>query len=246
MLKIRGYNVVRSIALMTIAVVCAFVSSARTNSNHPDFNNIKSETLNPQSQYYYPKLLDSFLSNDTTMTDDDYYYLYYGTVFQEDYNPYRIDPNEADLRATTPLYNRAGALSRSEKEQIRRLAERSLADNPFNLRQLSYLVSVYSQAGKENLAKIWRHKFNKIIYTIANSGTGADAEHAFVVIYPANEIDFFLLSNVTVESQEFQPPYFEVFTVRAPGATESRQYWFDLHHLLEQYYAKHPEDEAAE
>lgn len=239
-----GYKRHKSILTASIMLMLFFTVSfaAPRTTSHPDFEKIKAETLNPQSQYYYPVLLKSYLSNDTTMTDDEYHYFYYGIMFQEDYNPYRPYPFEKELSATEPLYYKHGTHSRGEKNQIMDLAIKSLANNPLHLKQLMYLVYAYEQAGKNNLAAIWKHKLNHILLTISRSGTGADPEHAFVIVDPQHEFDFFNLSGATVEGQQFQEPYYEKVTVRAPGATDTREYWFDLHHILEQYYAKHPSE----
>lgn len=238
MLKLRLD--IKTVVAAVLLIVAPTLRGAVRTTSHPDFQAIKANTLNPDSQFYYPELLKSFLSNDTTMTDDDYHYLYYGSMFQEDYNPYRPNPYLAELKATEPLYFRHGTLSRSEKQQIQRLAEKSLANNPLNLTQLSYLVYTYEQLGKQNLAKIWRHKLNQLLLTISRSGTGVDKEHAIVIVDPAHEFDYFNLSGITVEDQFFEEPYYECLTVRQPGATDAKQYWFDLHHILEQYYMKHP------
>lgn len=216
-------------------------SAARTTT-HPDFKTIRNETLNPDSQYYYPTLLKKFMSPDTTMTEDDYHYLYYGVVFQEDYNPYRPNPFLEEQRAAEPLYTRPGGLSRSEKNQILRLAEKSIANNPLNLLQLSYMVYAYKELGKDNLEKIWHHKLANLLMTITRSGTGADKEHAIVIVYPSHEFEYFNLSSATVEDQQFEQPYYEQVKVRPPGSSETRSYWFDLHHILEQYYEKHPSE----
>lgn len=229
------------------ALLTALTGVARSpQTSHPDFNRIQSETLNPESKYYYPKLLESYMSPDTTMTPEDYHYLYYGAMFQEDYNPYRPNPFEAQQKATEPLYYRHGTLSRSERRQIKQLADKSLANNPLNLTQLMYRVYYFEQEGKSNLAKIWKHKLDHLLLTISRSGTGADPENAIVVVYPSHEFDYFNLSGVSVISQEFVPPYYEKVTVTTPAKDgkdgEQREYYFDLHHILEQYYLKHPED----
>ncbi len=58
----------------------------------PDLEKIKEETLNPRSNYYYPKLLEKYWRNDTVMTNEEYRNLYPGYMFQEDYDPYRTSP----------------------------------------------------------------------------------------------------------------------------------------------------------
>lgn len=235
---------IKTILLAAAAFVGGLAVMAKgPATSHPDFARIQAETHNPASRYYYPKLLKSYMSPDTTMTDDDYHYLYYGAMFQEDYNPYRVNPFEKQLKETSPLYFRHGTLSRSERNQIRALAEQSLADNPLNLTQLMYRVYVFEQEGKYNLAKIWKHKLDHLLLTISRSGTGTDRDNAIVVVYPSHEFDYFNLSGATVVGKEFMPPYYEKVTVTPPGKDpEPRDYYFDLHHILEQYYLKHPDD----
>lgn len=213
-----------------------------TKAEHPDFADIKKQSTDPASQYYYPKLLKMFLSNDTVMTDEDYKYFYYGTMFQEDYNPYRPNPFEEELRQTTPLYFKQQNLTRAECAQIENLARKSLENNPVDLSQLMYRVYVYERNRKYNLAKIWKHKLDHLLLTIANSGTGNSPEEAWAVVYPRHEFDFFNLSGGSVEAQEFVPPYYEHLTVRNKKGDKTAEHYFDLHHLLEQYYLKHPED----
>ena len=237
----RLSQIFRLTAVLLALTGFSSLAAIRTTA-HPDFETIKAVTLDPESEYYYPNLLKSFFSNDTTMTDDAYHYLYYGSMFQEDYNPYRNDPFASQLDATKPLYRKHGNLTRNEKSQIQDLAVKSLANNPLNLTQLMYLVYAYEQSGKQNLAKMWKHKLDHLLLTISRSGTGADKEHAFVVADPSHEFDFFNLSGATVESQSFEEPYYEQVTVRIPGSNDTRTYWFDLHHVLEQYYIKHPRE----
>lgn len=223
-------------------LACVAYANPAIGSEHPDMARIKAESTNPESRFYYPKLLKMFMSNDTVMTDEDYRYFYYGTMFQEDYNPYRPNPYEEDLAATRPLYFKQENLTRAERAQIETLAKRSLENNPLDLSQLMYRVYVYEKNRKFNLAKIWKHKLDHLLLTIAGSGTGDDPEHAWVIVYPSHEFEFFNLSGGSVESQEFQQPYYEKMTVRNRKGDKTSTHYFDLHHLLEQYYLKHPEE----
>ncbi len=59
---------------------CAFGAVNRPKVEKPDLEKIKTESTDPDSRYYYPRLLKMFMSNDTEMTDDDYRYLYFGTL----------------------------------------------------------------------------------------------------------------------------------------------------------------------
>src|SRR5574344_2025756 len=81
------------IYIIIIALLIPIALSAQKKDKitieKPDFDKIKTETLNPKSKFYFPKLMKLFLANDTTMDVSQYRYLYYGYLFQEDYNPYR-------------------------------------------------------------------------------------------------------------------------------------------------------------
>lgn len=228
--------------LITLTMAAGAFSASAATPQKPDLEKIKAESLNPQSQYYYPKLLKMFMSNDTLMTDQDYRYFYYGTLFQEDYNPYRAYPYEQELEQTRSLYFKQEDLTRAERAQIEQLAKKSLENNPLDLSQLMYRVYVYEKNKKYNLAKIWKHKLDHLLLTIASSGTGDDPENAWVIVYPSHEFEFFNLSGGSVESKEFLPPYYESLTVRNRKGDKTSTHYFNLHQLLQQYYMKHPDE----
>ncbi len=241
----RIFSRFRKIMLVAAASVTLSVS-ARTIPpiQHPDFESIKAESTNPDSKFYYPRLLREFLANDTVMTDEDYKYFYYGTMFQEDYNPYRENPYKDELEQTKPLYFKQENLTRRECQQIEQLAKKSLENNPLDLSQLMYRVYVYEKNKKYNLAKIWKKKLDSLLMTIACSGTGDTPEQAWVIVYPSHEFEFFNLSGGSVQSQEFQQPYYDCLTVKNKKGDKISTHYFDLHHMLEQYYLKHPEEQA--
>lgn len=223
-------------AICTLA--CAY-GGVRTQLTAPDLAAIARESTDPASPRYYPALLAKFMANDTVMTDEDYQYFYYGTFFQEDYDPYRSQGN-ADVQAElAPLYNK-GKWTRAERSRIAQYASECLADNPVNLRQLTNRIFVYEQNGKYDLAKIWQHKLNHLLLVIASSGTGADEQHAWTVVYPQDEYDFLNLKGITVKEAQYREPYFDYIIVHPKGDASPKGYWFNLHELLRQYYRKHP------
>ena len=64
----------------------------------PDLEAIAAASVDENSKFFYPRLLKAFMANDTTMTPEEFQYFYYGTMFQEDYDPYREAPNPALLQ----------------------------------------------------------------------------------------------------------------------------------------------------
>lgn len=226
-----------------LLLIIALISAAATaKAAAPDMEAIRNATTNPASEYHYPRLLNMFMSNDTVMTDKEYEYFYYGTMFQEDYNPYRESTYKDEAKNLEHLYLKQEHLTGKEKKEIETLSMKAIQDNPLDLRQLMYRVYVLEQNRKVNLAKIWRHKLDKILMTIARSGDGAKPETAWVVTYPRHEFEFFNLSGGSVTNQQFQPPYFDKLTVSNKNGNETQDYYFNLHTMLEQYYLKHPEE----
>lgn len=207
----------------------------------PDLEQIKEETTDPASKYYYPELMKSYLSNDTLLTPDDFRRLYFGYLFQEDYEPYRHVYNSARLKEIEPLYSKT-AHTRAESQAILTFAKEVLNDNPFDLRQLNFLVYAYEKLGKVNLAKIWQQKLNNLLMTIASSGTGIDPENAWIVVLPSHEYDFLNLSGMTATGQKFEPPHFDHITVKPKKEGDPTGYYFDVEPLLKEYYRKHPNE----
>lgn len=226
--------------ILTIASAIACMA-APTRTVRPDLDQINAETTDPQSKYFYPKLMKSFLSNDTILDSDDFRYLYYGYLFQEDYEPYRHVYNAARLKEIEPLYSKTGH-SRAECQQILKFATEVLADNPFDLRQLNFLVYAYEKLGKTNLAKIWQQKLNRLLLTIASSGTGADVENAWIVVLPSHEYDFLNLSGVTATGQSFVPPFYDLINVAPKKDGDPKGYYFNIEPMLKEYYRKHPNE----
>ena len=225
--------------LIIIALLTAGFSAM---AEAPDMEAIRKATTDPASELNYTRLLDMFMSNDTVMTDKEYEYFYYGTMFQEDYNPYRESPYKDEAKNLEHLYLKQEHLTGKEKKEIETLSLKAIQDNPLDLRQLMYRVYVLEQNRKVNLAKIWRRKLDKILMTIARSGDGTKPETAWVVVYPRHEFEFFNLSGGSVTNQQFQPPYFDKLSVSNKNGNETQDYYFNLHTMLEQYYLKHPEE----
>lgn len=230
----------------TVLLLSAFVaaygrSNARANLGAPDMAAIAAASVDPSSPRYYPKLLKSFMSNDTTMTAEDFQYFYYGTLYQEDYDPYREAPNPTLLQELQPIYAKANR-TRADREKMLDYARQVLADNPIDLRQLTNCIYVYEQNRKYDLAKIWQNKLNNLLLVIAASGTGTDPETAFTIVYPQHEYEFLNLSGLIATGQRFEPPYYDFIEVRQADGSPHAGYYFNISELLEQYFAKHPSE----
>ncbi|MDE6206196.1 MAG: DUF4919 domain-containing protein [Muribaculaceae bacterium] len=224
------------------ATLCSFAAknNARADLGRPDLDAIAKACVDEASPYYYPTLHKRFMANDTSMTAVEFQYFYYGTFFQEDYDPYREAPNPALLQELIPVYAKQQR-TRAERGKMLDYAMQVLEDNPVDLRQLTNRIYVYEQNGKYDLAKIWQYKLNHLLLVIASSGTGADPDNAFIVVYPQHEYDFLNLSKMTATSQRFEPPHYDYIEVDSGGKAQ-KGYYFDVAELLHQYFTKHPSE----
>jgi hypothetical protein len=177
---------ISSLLLLSGALLAAPAPQKKTVTTEiPDLDQIRRDVADPASPYYYPKLMGRYQQNETVMDINDYRHLYYGYLFQEDFNPYRH--NEASTKNESLYYK--SSHTRAELDSIISYAEIVLDDNPFDLSQMNFLIYALRARGKVNRANIWQYRLNHLIQAIISSGTGTDAEHAWYVITPRHEYD---------------------------------------------------------
>lgn len=210
----------------------------------PDLDSIKRETLNPKSKYYFPKLMAKYTRNDTTMTNDEYRMFYLGYMFQEDYDPYRVSP----YAGVTDDLRMKATHTKEEIDTVRKYAELSLKDNPFDLRQMSFLVHVLKEKHKDMSAKIWEYRLEHLLGAIKSTGTGDSPENAWYVIYPVHEYDLIRLMGYEATDADFIEPGYDYLTVVADPETSkklkgkvAKGFYFNVVVPQGQYEMKHPE-----
>lgn len=234
------HSLITAVALSASLTLFA-KGGARADLGRPDLDAIARETTDENSKYYYPRLLKAFVANDTTMTVEDFQYFYYGTMFQEDYDPYREAPNPTLLQELQPIYAKEKR-TRADRAKMLDYALQVLDDNPVDLRQLTNRIFVYEQNGKFDLAKIWQYKLNHLLLVIAASGKGTDPDNAFIIVYPQHEYDFLNLSGITARSQRFEPPHYDFIEVEKNARNNQEGFYFDIAEMLRQYFIKHPSE----
>ncbi|MBD5204059.1 MAG: DUF4919 domain-containing protein [Bacteroidales bacterium] len=225
-------------------------NTAQTNKRKitvekPDLEKIRKRTLDPEDAMYFPKLMAKYNRNDTIMTSEEYRNFYLGYMFQEDYDPYRTSPYSG---YTDDLREKA-THSKEEIDTIRKYAELALRDNPFDLRQMSFLVHVLKEKRKDMSAKIWEYRLEHLLGAIKSTGTGEDADNAWYVIYPMHEYDMVQLLGYEATDAKFFDPGVDYLTVtpdpdaaRKPGPKDIKEgFYFNVVVPQQQYELKHPE-----
>ncbi|MCM1369540.1 MAG: DUF4919 domain-containing protein [Candidatus Amulumruptor caecigallinarius] len=226
------------------------VSAAKPESKRkikiekPDLEKIRRETLDPASKFYFPKLKEKYEVNDTTMTPEEFRNFYLGYMFQEDFDPYRISPysNVTDDLRMKPVH------SKEEIDTITKYALLALEDNPFDLRQMSFLVHVLKEKRKDMRAKIWEYRLENLLGAIKSTGNGEDVDNAWYVIYPTHEYDMVQLLGYEATAADYIEPGYDYLTVQ-PDETDTRKrdksakgFYFNIIVPQQQYELKHPEE----
>lgn len=204
----------------------------------PDMEQIKRDVSDPDSKYYYPRLMRQYEMNETIMTLQDYRHLYLGMIFQEDYDPYRT--NEKNEYIEQLYYKQTH--TRIELDSIISHATKALKNDPFDFTQINYLIFAYRKRQKNNIANIWQYRLNHLLEAIVSTGTGLDTDNAWVVINPRHEYNIINFQNTIAESQQYVEPYFDYITIKKINDKTPQGYFFNIRYILEEYYRKYPEE----
>ncbi|MDE6392394.1 MAG: DUF4919 domain-containing protein [Muribaculaceae bacterium] len=231
-------------ALSTVGSAAKTDSKRKIVVEKPDLDEIRRVTLDPSSKFYFPKLKKKYEVNDTTMTPEEFRNFYLGYMFQEDFDPYRVSPYSSmtDALRSKPSH------TKEEIDTITKYAQLALEDNPFDLRQMSFLVHVLKEKRKDMRAKIWEYRLEHLLGAIKSTGTGDSVENAWYVMYPEHEYDMVQLLGYEATDAQYIEPGYDYLTVR-PDESDTRKrdksakgFYFNVIVPQQQYELKHPED----
>lgn len=231
----------RLITYLTLTLILLAASSGRApveKLDPVDLDFVKAQILDPSSPYFYPSLMQRFEQNETIMTALDYRMLYLGTMFQEDYNPYRrsiytdmVEPLTFKTRHT-----------RAELDTMIKYTSLALADTPFDLSQMNFLIYALREKGKVNLANIWQYRMNRLLESIVSSGVPTDTANAWFVIYPRDEAAIINFSSKKVQSIKptFVEPYYDHIEI-VDDQDHHQDFYFNIKTVLEEFNRKYPQ-----
>lgn len=224
------------IAIVATSMAINTVAQSKLAIRKVDFNHVKEVTENPNNMYYYPKLLRSFMSNDTTMSLEAYRNFYYGYTFQEDYNPFR---ESVYSNVVEKLYYKEPH-TRAECDSIEKYAQLSLNDNIFDLNQMKFFIFALKEKKKYTRAAIRQFRLDRLIATIMSSGKGTK-EEPWVVITPEHEYNIInFLGYVAVDHEEVGNGI-EYIKVQPKEGKSTQGFYFDISRMMEVAVEKFPD-----
>ena len=189
----------------------------------PDYELIKLNIENNQSNFYYPKLWDRFQQGDSTLTLEEKRHLYYGYVFHKNYSPYA---SAHDAKQVNTILNKEKT-TKKEWEKIVFLLNTSLSKEPFNFRHLYYQSIAHNALNNsvdadKNARKIW-----SIADALNSTGDGLSKETAIHVIAVSNEYDYLFLNNLSMQSQALINGGYDILYLM-PNEGGLEEMWFDV------------------
>ena len=223
--------------LTIVAGVALHAQNKKFEVRKVDFDKVKEITLNPKADFYYPKLQKWFSGSDTTMSLEAFRDLYYGYVFQEDYNPFR----QSQFSTVVEQLYYKQPHSRQECDSIEKYADLSLKDNMFDLDQMQYYIYVLKEKKKYTRAAVEQFKLDNIIAAIMSSGKGTKDE-PWVVISPLHEYNIVnFLGYIAVNHTEMGHGI-DYIAVKKKGKSRTEGFYFDVSRMWQEAQRKFPDE----
>lgn len=241
------------LCLVSANLVSEAAAPRRLEVRRVDFEDIRKSVQDTiDGIHYYPRLMAAYLRNDSTLLNDtlpsgevvrgrvmsveDYRKLYYGYVFEEDYNPFRTSIYSDKLEH---LYDKK-EFTREESVLIKENARDALADNLFDLRQMSFFIYALKEIRKDNLARICQFRLNHLVAAILSSGQGTK-EHPWVVTSVEHEYNIINFLGYVAVEHEVEEGNIDYIKVAKKDDKSPEGFYFDVSKIMEVAQLKFPD-----
>ena len=143
-----------------------------------DFSDIKMLAEEPEGNYYYPKLMERYKNNDTTLNGKEMRVLYYGIFFHDRkyLQLFSIDKNRDSIKA---IFDKV-TLTDDDKRKLISYYLITHQEQPFNLKTLNVLYKLHAEL-KNPQAVYYKHKVQKIRNAIYSTGDGKTSKTGFYI-----------------------------------------------------------------
>ena len=151
----------------------------------PDYNEIEKNIADKKSSFYYPQLMVRYQLADSTMTWEEKRHLYYGYIFDKNYEPY----GTSDFSDSLSITLRKEDHSDSILNKIIEWGDSVLKENPFDIRTLNSQIYAFKEKNDRKNFDRKMIQMKIVIDALISSGNGLNKEKAFYVIYTDHEYD---------------------------------------------------------
>ena len=176
----------KKVTLLTLLLCTLLTVNAQEEFfNAPDYSQIEQNIKHTSSSYYYPKLMEKYLSAEPQMNNEEARHLYYGYVYHQNYQPADTSVYNSKLAETLAR----GSFTGRDYEEILQYSDALLLEDPFNLRALNAKMLVYAQEDNTGAYKKAAQQRRIVQNAIVSTGDGMSEYTAFHVIKVAHEYD---------------------------------------------------------
>lgn len=205
---------------LLLLIIPIFTNAQQTDTNQYTriiYDGVKMELDNDKK--LYGNLLTRFVDADTTLNEKELAIVYYGAVFQKNYNPYGEHKKAKEFYE---FYN-----EKNYKKALP-IGEKILKDNPVDFKLIFKLLVCASVLKDDAKTQKFRFYYSSILNTILYSGDGQSAKTSFVVIKVDDEYTLMGQLNVKFTGQALIN-FCDKFTLSDSGDEyEGTEMWFDI------------------
>lgn len=170
--------------LLLFALIFAAAAQAQQDTAAPDYAAIEQHITNPDSEFYYPALLQRYQDADITLTAADLQHLYYGSIYVQ--RPVSTAQAMEALKQFNALASQPSP-TRADLEAALGYTDVLLKFKPYSILLKQYRVFCLKELGRTDEALKERAQYEMIAETILASGTGTSAENSIHVTDVDNE-----------------------------------------------------------
>ncbi|MGI6573668.1 MAG: DUF4919 domain-containing protein [Fermentimonas sp.] len=175
----------QTILLALFAVAFTAVEAQDDFFEAPNFKAIKRNVTEPSSPYFYPRLLQKYLTAETELNLEESRHLYFGYIYQPEYVP--VDTSAYNGLLAETISN--PSFSEANHDRVLQYADALLQEDPFNLRALNAKLLVYAQQDDGEMYKKVVRQRKAVQDAIISTGDGISDKTPFYVIKVAHEFD---------------------------------------------------------
>jgi hypothetical protein len=174
-------RILKTFGLILIFTTGQIMFGQTTFNYKDDFKKVLLKTNDPKDQLSYEKLLKRFYVNDTTLTNFEVLALLIGFTNKKEYKPYQ------DINTEREIYNLNG-----EKKYQEALDKgiKFIETHPLSVKVLFEIAYSYQKLEKEDSAKFYSYKGQRIFEAMYFSGDGTTIETPAFALGPADGQDF--------------------------------------------------------
>ena len=183
---------------------------------------IKSATRDSSNAYFYPRLIDEFVSQPEYFSADKGKFLYYGQIYSRYYKLFDFGKNVGQFNLQ---------MQRGRMKKAIPLGEKVLEENPVNLEVLMKLGYCYRKDNQPEKARTMQDRAAVLIRAIESNGDGSSEEQAYKVISISDEYVVMGkegFTQISRKSKQQAHSVIDILEVRDAKSKDPRPLYFEV------------------